>query len=193
MKINLLLLAKNKKLSTQLETYVDTDKAEKARDFLNKYFPSQVFLYANDGIIMEAADILASLQYELDDFDGYLNMLNESASRLIDTYHEKKQKAKDQLSRLNYHSKRKYNLMSRDQIRELSYDETMISELLTYLDARENYQMYSDGYEYERYKINSWIKNQIIETQTNNTHDSINFNKRMKEIIEDTNKDTRVG
>lgn len=168
-KMNLLILAKNKELSTRLIRYVENENAEKCRTFLMKYFHGQSIRYGHDRLVMEMADLFASL-YDDPDIEQTLYDYSESVQNRITHYHKKKEEASKTLSKVYRRSKTNYVQMSREERAAIGYTPETVSELLKQLDAKENYARYIDGYEFERYRMYEWLRYHINEALSGRTH-----------------------
>lgn len=171
MKMNLIMLSKNKLLMGQIKRYASSNKADSARAFLTHYFPSDAIRFANDKIIMEMADLISSLSDE-PDVTEYLQSLKLSTEHLIKFYFRKKYEAEERNTFVNYHRTHKYASMTREQRQRYGYTPQMIHEYLQQLDAREAYHCYMEGYEYEHYQAYEWLLHQIKETLSGHKHET---------------------
>ena len=169
MKMNLIVLSKNKRLSKQLSGYVEKDNVDKCREFLTKYFPSTSFLHAHDRLVLEMADLVASL-YEDPDIEDTLTAYSESIQDMITRYHRQKDEASKTLSRVYRQSKTNYVHMSRKERAAIGYTPETVDHLLKQLDAKERYGQFTEGYEYERYQIHEWLRYYINEALAGITH-----------------------
>lgn len=160
MPLTLLQLSKNKKLTNQLEYYIEAEHYDDIRDFLLKKFNAQTLRFINDDVIYEIGDILCTLYYE-DDFESCMLNLQKSVRTLINKYKENKDKARHQIERLNYEMPTSYYKLTDKQKDAIDYSEETIQTLLKELDIRENYYQYVEGFEHERYIAYSWILHQI--------------------------------
>ena len=69
-------------------------------------------------------------------------------------------------------------LLNIEERAKLDYGPETIERLLAQMDAREKYNSYVDGYEYERYIAYSWLKTEITNTLSDKTHEVVkNLNK----------------
>lgn len=171
MKMNLIIFAKNKKLSNQLQGYVDNNNVDKIRALLDKYFPSDSIAFANDRLIMEMGDLISSLQ-EADDITSYLEDLRETTTELISQYHKKKKKAIDKFNLTNYHSKPNYIGMTPQSRALTGYTPEIVSIMLKQLDAKYIYQDYVEGYDYEKYQSYEWLRHHINESLKGRKHET---------------------
>lgn len=169
MKMNLIVLSKNKRLSKQLSGYVEKDNVDKCREFLTKYFPTASFLHAHDRLILEMADLVASL-YGDPDIEDTLTAYSESVQDIITRYHRQKEEASKTLSRVYRQSKANYVHMSREERAAIGYTPETVDQLLKQLDAKERYGQFTEGYEYERYQIHEWLRYYINEALAGVTH-----------------------
>lgn len=171
MKMNLIIFAKNKKLSNQLQGYVDNNKADKTRALLDKYFPSDSIAFAHDRLIMELGDLISSLQ-EADDITSYLEDLRDTTTELISQYHKEKKKAVDNFNLTNYHSKPNYIVMTPQSRASTGYTPEIVSIMLNQLDVKDAYQCYVDGYDYEKYQSYEWLRHHINESLAGRKHET---------------------
>lgn len=169
MKMNLIILSKNKRLSKQLAGYVEKNNAEKCREFLIKYFPSNSLPHVHDRLILEMADLFASLQDD-EDVNQTLADYSESVQSIISRYYQKKDSASKKLSKVYRQSKTNYVHMSRKQRASIGYTPETVDTLLKQLDAKEEYAQYTEGYEYERYQLHEWLRYYINEAISGQTH-----------------------
>lgn len=181
MKMNLITFAKNKRLSSQLATYVEKDQVEKCRDWIMLYFPSRAIRYGHDRIVMEMADLLASLRDE-PDLTQYLDECSRNVQTLITQYHRKKEDASKQLSRVYRQSKTNYVHMTKEQRASVGYTPETVDILLKQLDAKEKYERYTQGYEFERYQAYEWLRYQINETLAGRMHTVI-IEKKKNNVV----------
>lgn len=171
MKINLIIFAKNTKLSNQLQNYIDNDKADNTRTLLDKYFPSDSIAFAHDRLVLEMGDLIASL-HDADDIISYLEELQDTTEQLIGIYYKNKEIAINNFNVINYHSKPKYIGMNAKNREKIGYTPENIATMLSQLDAQDAYQCYVDGYEYERYQLYAWLKHHIKESLSGKKHDT---------------------
>lgn len=188
MKMNLILFAKNKKLSGQLQGYVDNNNVDKVRALLDKYFPSDSIALAHDNVVMEMGDLISSLQ-EADDITSYLEDLRESITKLISQYHKQKKKAVYNFHRTNYHSKHNYIKMTPQSRALMEHSPESISIMLKQLDAKYAYQDYVEGYEYEKYKAYEWLRHHINGSLAGRKHETKKYITdifKLSDITEDS-------
>ena len=171
-KMNLIIFAQNKSLSRRLSNYVEKDNVDKCREFLMTYFPSHSIQYGHDRIIMEMADLIASLRDE-PDITQYLDECSHNVQTLITQYHRKKEEASKQLSRVYRQSKTNYVHMTKEQRAAVGYTPETVQNVLKQLDAKETYERYTQGYEFERYQAYEWLRYQINAALSGRTHNVI--------------------
>lgn len=188
MKMNLIVLSKNKRLSKQLTGYVEKDNVDKCREFLTKYFPTASFLHAHDRLILEMADLVASL-YGDPDIEDTLTAYSESVQDIITRYHRQKEEASKTLSRVYRQSKANYVHMSREERAAIGYTPETVDQLLKQLDAKERYGQFTEGYEYERYQIHEWLRYYINEALAGVTH-TVASKKKGRTPIDTSGNDT---
>lgn len=169
MKMNLIVLSKNKRLSTQLSGYVEKDNVDKCREFLTKYFPTTSFTHAHERLVLEMADLITSL-YDDPDIEDTLTEYSKSIQDMITHYHRQKDEASKALSRVYRQSKTNYVHMSREERAAIGYTPEAVGQLLKQLDAKERYSQFTEGYEYERYQIHEWLRHYINEALAGITH-----------------------
>jgi len=169
MKMNLIILSKNKRLSKQLSGFVEKDNVEKCREFLIKYFPSNSLNHAHDRLVVEMGDLVASL-YDEPDVTQALTDYSESVQQIITRYHRQKEAASQTLSKVYRQSKTNYVHMNREQRAAIGYTPETVEVLLKQLDAKEQYEQYTDGYEFERYQLHEWLRYHINEALSGRTH-----------------------
>ena len=183
MEMNLKILRTKPKLIKQIAGYIDKNKAVEARSFMDKYFPSTKLRFCHDRIILEIADVLLSIvEDDESEYIEYMKDIRKSANSLITNYQEQKRNARDELTRTINNDKTNYMLLNMlrniEERAELDYGPETIERLLAQMDAREKYNSYVDGYEYERYIAYSWLKTEITNTLSDNTHEVVkNLNK----------------
>lgn len=171
MKMNLITFAKNKRLSDQLQGYVDNNKVDKTRALLDKYFPSDAIAFAHDRLVMEMGDLISSLQ-EADDLIDYLEELRDTTNELIMQYHKEKKKAIENFNVANYRSKTNYIRMSPQSRAEIEHTPEIVSIMLAQLDVKNAYQCYVEGYDYEKYQAYEWLRHHINESLAGRKHET---------------------
>ena len=171
MKMNLIIFAKDKRLSDQLQGYIDNDNVDKTRALLDKYFPSDAIAFAHDRLVMEMGDLISSLQ-EADDITDYLEELRDTTNELIMQYHKEKKKAIENFNVTNYRCKTNYIGMTPQSRAEIEYTPEIVSIMLTQLDVKDAYQCYVDGYDYEKYKLYEWLRHHIDESLAGRKHET---------------------
>lgn len=179
MKMNLIVLSKNKRLSKQLSGYVEKDNVDKCREFLARYFPTNSFLHAHDRLVLEMADLVVSLCGD-PDIEDTLTEYSECVQDIITRYHRQKDEASKTLSRVYRQSNANYVHMSRKERAAIGYTPETVDQLLRQLDAREIYSQFTEGYEFERYQIHEWLRYYINEALAGITHTVASKKKRRK-------------
>lgn len=177
MKMNLIVLSKNNRLSTQLLGYVEKENVDKCREFLLKYFPSNALPHVHDRLVIEMADLFASL-YDEPNVTEALTDYSESVQSMISRYHRQKNAASEQLSKVYRQSKTNYVHMSKSQRAAIGYTPETVVILLKQLDAKERYEQFTDGYEFERYQLHEWLRYYINEALGGRTHTVTNKKKQ---------------
>lgn len=173
----MIVLSKNKRLSTQLIRYVEKEDVDKCREFLLKYFPSNSLPHAHDRLIVEMADLFSSL-YDEPNVEDALSDYSESVQSMISRYHRQKDAASKQLSRVYRQSKTNYVHMNKAQRAAIGYTPETVELLLKQLDAKEKYEQYTEGYEFERYQLYEWLRHYINEALGGRTHTITNKKKQ---------------
>lgn len=150
-----------------------------------KYFPSNSLQHAHDRLIIEMADLFASLHDE-PDIAQTLNDYSESVQSMISRYHRQKEVASKQLSKVYRQSKTNYVHMNKTQRASIGYTPETVEHLLKQLDAKEQYEQYTEGYEFERYQLHEWLRYCINEALVGRTHTVMNKKKQPVEPEETT-------
>lgn len=187
MKMNLIVLSKNKRLSTQLLGYVEKENIDKCRDFLHKHFPGNTIQHAHDRLVLEMADLFASL-YDEPNVTEALTDYSETVQSMISRYHRQKEAASTQLSKVYRQSKVNYVHMNKKQRATIGYNPETVEVLLKQLDAKEKYEQFTEGYEFERYQLYEWLRYYINEALAGRTYSITN--KKTQPVKEESFFDT---
>lgn len=166
---NLFELSIHKKLPDRIDKKIENDDMEGLLNELVTVFPNGPIVGLPNDLLIELADIVVALSYEVGDRTMFLDYLYSTKSYLnsrITEYNRATEGLRDTISRQSYNQKSGIinHFVTRKERACAEYSDECIRQVLEDLELAEAYEQYMYGYYHTKTKLYHWLINLIRKT-----------------------------
>ena len=166
---NLFELSIHKNLPNSIDKKLDNEDIDGLLHEFIGIFPNAPIIGVSDDLIMELADMIVALSYEVGDRTMFLDYLYSTKSYLnhrVLEYNREAEALRDTISRQTYNQKSGIitHFTTKQEREQANYSDMCIKQVLDDLEIAEAYDQYMYGYYHTKSKLYHWLINLIRKT-----------------------------
>ena len=166
---NLFELSIHKNIPNTIDKKLENEDIDGLLHELLSVFPNAPIIGLSDDLMIELADMIVALSYEVGDRTMFLDYLYSTKSYLnhrILEYNQMAESLRDTISRQSYNQKSGLtkHFATKKEREQANYSDECIKQVLEDLEIAEEYEQYMYGYYHTKSKLYHWLINLIRKT-----------------------------